>query len=525
MRIPLLALFERSLRVDARTPSVFGTRAALLAILLISLFEVEQTSRYGFSSAPGLQLFQGVLWINVVFISLAGLSYFASAITEEKEEMMLGLLRMTDLNALSILLGKSTSRLVGAGMLLLAQVPFTLLAVTLGGVSIRQIAAGYCTLLAYVFLLCNIALFNSVVFRRTAVAALMTGVTVWILFVLPSAILSAFRDAIAAGVFVATSGWRAVFIRSLEFTTGVSAWSRLSAILRTGFAEGPVGFQVISNVVIGIGFFLLAWVAFEPCTRNQHEDAPARGIVMLRRRRSARVPEGVHDLGAVAWREFRFVGGGVRGLALKFLIFGAAAACFAKGFWLRQAGSPKEVLGGFLVISSLAVTAISLALDASRVFKSEVRWKTLSSLVLLPFSVREIAYRKVFASVPGVTPYLLYCLAGLTLIPKEFSQFLDGMASHPEGLMFLAISVSQYILFLHLTAYLSLVMKRGALPLAVAIQYVGGVFLVMPISLIFMRSPGGQDVEMLFILAGTLVVTGVLHGAIGARLARAAAEE
>lgn len=227
----------------------------------------------------------------------------------------------------------------------------------------------------------------------------------------------------------------------------------------------------------------------------------------------------------MAWREFRFVGGGVRGLALKFLIFGAAAACFAKGFWLRQAGSPKEVLGGFLVISSLAVTAISLALDASRVFKSEVRWKTLSSLVLLPFSVREIAYRKVFASVAGVTPYLLYCLAGLTLIPKEFSQFLDGMASHPEGLMFLAISVSQYILFLHLTAYLSLVMKRGALPLAVAIQYVGGVFLVMPISLIFMRSPGGQDVEMLFILAGTLVVTGVLHGAIGARLARAAAEE
>jgi hypothetical protein len=354
MRIPLLALFERSLRVDARTPSVFGTRVGLLAILLVSLFEVEQTSRYGFSSAPGLQLFRGVLWINVVFISLVGLSYFASAITEEKEEMMLGLLRMTDLNALSILLGKSTSRLVGAGMLLLAQVPFTLLAVTLGGVSTRQIAAGYCTMLAYVFLLCNIALFNSVVFRRTAIAAFMTGLMVWILFFLPSTILSAFKDAIAAGVFVATSGWRAALVRSLEFTTGVSAWSRLSTILRTGFTEGPIGFQVISNVVIGVGFFLLAWVVFEPCTRNQHEDAPVRGIVTLRKGRSARVPEGVSDLGAVTWKEFRFIGGGVWGLALKFLVFGAAMVGFAKVIWLTNDGSRREVFGVFLISTSLA---------------------------------------------------------------------------------------------------------------------------------------------------------------------------
>jgi len=246
---------------------------------------------------------------------------------------------------------------------------------------------------------------------------------------------------------------------------------------------------------------------------------------MFRRRQSVRVPEGVRDLGAVTWREFRFVGGGVRGLALKFLIFGAATAGFAKVIWLTETGSRSEALGGFLVISSLMVVAVSLAIDASRVFKSEVRWKTLSSLVLLPFSVREIAYRKVIASVAGVTPYLLYCLVGLILIPKEFSQFLNDITSHPEGLMFLAIFVSQYILFLHFTAYLSLVIKRGALPLAVAIQYVGGIFLMAPISLIFMRGSGGQDLGMLFILAGTLTATGVFHKAIGVRLERAAAEE
>ena len=91
--------------------------------------------------APGLHFLQEMVWLNLVFITLAGLSYFASAITEEKEEMMLGLLRMTDLNPVAILLGKSTSRLVGALLLLLVQVPFVLLAVTLGGVGLLQIAA------------------------------------------------------------------------------------------------------------------------------------------------------------------------------------------------------------------------------------------------------------------------------------------------------------------------------------------------------------------------------------------------
>src|SRR5439155_21710329 len=112
--------------------------------------------------APGLRFFQAVVQINFFFITLAGVGYFASAITEEKEEMTLGLLRMTSLNPLSILLGKSTSRVFGAVLLLLAQFPFTLLAVSLGGVSVAQVMAVYCTLGAYVFLLSNVALFCSV---------------------------------------------------------------------------------------------------------------------------------------------------------------------------------------------------------------------------------------------------------------------------------------------------------------------------------------------------------------------------
>ena len=45
---------------------------------------------------------------------------------------------------------------------------------------------------------------------------------------------------------------------------------------------------------------------------------------------------------------------------------------------------------------------------------------------------------------------------------------LRGMMNDPRGVVVFAIIIGQYILFLHLTAYLSLVIKRGALPLAAA---------------------------------------------------------
>ena len=102
---------------------------------------------------------------------------------------MLGLLRMTDLNPLSILLGKSTSRLCGALLLLAAQFPFTLLAVTLGGVSARQIVAAYLALGAYTFFLCNLALLASVVARRTGQAAASSASCLVVLWSAPVGLL------------------------------------------------------------------------------------------------------------------------------------------------------------------------------------------------------------------------------------------------------------------------------------------------------------------------------------------------
>ncbi len=174
MKLPALALFERSLRLETRSVLVCWSRAGLMLLIMFMLIPIQATARAGYLGAPGLNFLEELVWVNLVCITLAGLSYFASAITEEKEEMMLGLLRMTDLNPVAILLGKSTSRLVGALLLLLVQVPFVLLAITLGGVGLLQVAAAYGTLLAYLFLVCNLALLFSVMFRNTTTAAAFT---------------------------------------------------------------------------------------------------------------------------------------------------------------------------------------------------------------------------------------------------------------------------------------------------------------------------------------------------------------
>ena len=168
----LLALLTRALRVDARQLRNHLFRLAFVGFIYICL--LVATFQSAFLGAPGLSFFSQIAWLNALFITCAGIGFFSSAITEEKEEETIGLLQMAGLNHLGILLGKSTSRLIQVMLLLVVQFPFMLLAVTLGGVTTLQIVAAYVDLLAYTVLLANVALVCSVVFQRGGNAAAFT---------------------------------------------------------------------------------------------------------------------------------------------------------------------------------------------------------------------------------------------------------------------------------------------------------------------------------------------------------------
>ncbi len=524
MNLPAFALFERTLRVETRSVVVCLGRVGLLLIILMMLLMVQTAARTGIFGAPGLQFLEYMVWVNVVFITLAGFSYFASAITEEKEEMMLGLLRMTDLNSIAILLGKSTSRLVGALLLLLVQLPFILLAITLGGVGLHQIAAAYSTLLAYLFLLCNVALLCSVVFRNTATAA---GVTLLLIF------LFFFGNYWAAGIESDIASWYNVNLHRGVWpliTKIISLWRRstpiegLSGVFQTGFAGPIVGFQVVSNLVLGLIAFLLSWLVFDVCTRTEKDPAPTRLWIFTRKNRSSRMPRHVAGARSITWKDFAFITGGKFGLLLKFIVVILIVGVCNIFEYESDSKLSWEFEGATLVWVSLISTAVWLAIEASRVFKEEVRWKTLSSLMTLPISVPELAYRKTLGALIGTLPLLAGFFIGLLIVPDKVGDFVAEINRDPSEFGALVVVFLNFLLFFHLTAFLSLVVKRGALPLAIAIHVVGLILFGMSSLFLFAAATSGGGV---LFLAGFIcvVLTIPLHFAIGYRLGHLGAEE
>ncbi len=178
-----LALLIRALRVDARSLRPHLIRLGLLATILWLLYLASWQA--SFMGAPGLQLFSGLTVTNTWFITIVGVTYFASAITEEKEERTLGLLRMADIGGASILLGKWLPRMIGMLSLIVVQFPFTLLAITLGGVTAGQVNAVYVALLLLLVSVGTYSLLFSVICRNTGTAVRLTFIVLLLRWVIP----------------------------------------------------------------------------------------------------------------------------------------------------------------------------------------------------------------------------------------------------------------------------------------------------------------------------------------------------
>lgn len=510
MSMPVMALFIRALRVESRTMTTYLGRLALVGVILYYLL-VSHAS-FGWRGAPGLEFFKAVLFINFFFITLGGLSYFASAISEEKEEMTLGLLRMTHLSPVAILLGKSTSRLAGAVMFLLVQAPFTLLAVTLGGVSFLQIAAAYATFLAYLVFLSGLAVFCSVVADRTSGAAGLMGLLLGGFYLGPPIGKWLWRDILNAAGADRTGFLYEWPMAVFGFLGALSPFNRIEAITRTGFSGFPVGFQAVGNALMGAGFFLLAWASFDLFTRQQKESAPARTVTAKQTRGLRLFNPGRAWADALAWKDFNFIAGGRTLLIVKFILYGLGI--FGIFFWLALRHNMRwsEYCTGLMFVM-LVVCFAELVLFASRVFNDESRYQTLSSLGALPMSTRAMAYRKALGCLRGVIPSAAYGILALLCSFPEWHHF-DDLAA-----LVIAHVACHGIAFLHLVVYLSLRLKRGAVAVAIGL-WVFGMMIAVPTLVWISRDEAwlqwaGIGILVVFIL--------VLHRLIGRELEKAMA--
>jgi len=295
-----LALTIRSIREDSRLLRTHLFRIFLLLFVfwLLAMIHLESMG----VGAPGLNFFMSVAYLNFIFISIAGVGFFASAITEEKEEMTLGLLRMAGIGPLALISGKSIPRMFGAVLLLSAQFPFTLLAITLGGVTIHQVTATYYSLLSYTLLLANVALFYSVVSRRTSGAAFATAASVALFLFVPWWLLAAFIGP--------RGGFTPAVQTCLSWLNEASPLYRLDVILTIGFTATAFGYQAISNTVAAGVLFLLSWVIFDRFNRDEKPSSPARGWLSWSSRRMRRLSGRRVWGNALFWKDYHFIAGG-----------------------------------------------------------------------------------------------------------------------------------------------------------------------------------------------------------------------
>jgi hypothetical protein len=461
------------------------------------------------------------MYIGFFVICLAGPGYFASVITEEKEQMTLGMLRMAGVSPVSILLGKSTSQVLAAIMLLLAQVPFAVLAVTLGGVSLLQIAAGYCALVAHMVLVSNLALLCSTICTRTSTAAKWTTALLLLFFFGPL-LTQAILDNMAKGGMLVI----AIEKGPLDWVSNASAFNRLAMVMQTGFSSSAIGFQVLSNLALGLVLFLASWAVFDRCSREQKAPAPSRGFAPTRRSVLRWLGVGRAWPNALAWKDFYFATGGKGTMLVKFLAFGGLLGGLALFRYVSGSAIDLDGFGSMTMGTMLLLMFIEAVLNMSRVFAGERKWHSLSGIVLLPVSTRRLAYSKVLGCMLGLAPAVTWFIIGITLNPKGFFNALYEMLRSPAPVIY---AVAHVLLFLHLVAWFSLRLRRGALVVAFFIWIVSALFLLEPIALFFtflmMHTWGSVEASHLILSLILLSVTAVLHFATLRRIEQLAGVE
>ena len=450
------ALFERSLRVDARALGPHLARLFLLVSIYIAIiFSYSTAVALG---APGLRFFLNIAYINLIFMTLLGFSFFSTSITEEKEEDTLGLLLMACVSSLGLLLGKSGGRLVQATLLIVVQYPFTLLAITLGGITQHQIRATYVAMFAYMVLLSGTGLLCSTISKNNRVASIRLFVIVvgyWLIAMAGRRVLIDFP------------GMPNALVRILTCVSESCVFLQIGPTMTTGFHESVWSNQVISNLIIGIVCYPLSWSLFSFTSREPTTEATSRGLVTRNVRRFRWLNAGRPWGSPVMWKDFYFSSGGVAAVFVRFAMYIALYFISVAIISMMIGPMPFQVertrTGSFLFLA-IMVMSVDAGLLISRSLNEEIRGKTWTSLVLLPTSTVKILISKGIGCCLCWLPGPISLWLGIVFLPYGRDIVGDAMEHQPELWIWLFTNM---ILIPHAAAVFATFVRWGALPLGI----------------------------------------------------------
>ena len=538
----VLTLLTRALKADAKLRRSHAFRIGSTLLILLFLIVAHATS--GGVGAPGLRFFTLISWLNLALITLAGTSFFATAITEEKEEGTLGLLQLAGISTMGLLLGMSTARLIAALLVFLVQLPFALLAVSLGGVTARQIIAVDAALAAYMVMLANVAMLASVVSRRSASAS--AGMVLFLLVLLPFVHFGdyAVETLVAANYLQADSRFVMAGEAVFNFFQEISIVTSIADVLEVDHDAASMTGQVVLHLTTAVLAFVLSWLVFERFTRYSDGAVPSRGVLPKVNSRWGLFVERPWRRPLI-WKDYHFLTGG-HTLALAKLI--GYPLLFAATYYWRD--MLHQVTGlSFPQLSRqlmFVLIGCGMCLYASRLFHEEMKWGTLPNLTMLPQSIASIAWEKVAGCLLGLLPDLVV-LCGLHAVIWHHvaAQNLSGDELNSTAVVFgfltffktsllgdlsnpgVWLILMQLMVLLHLTVLCSLIVKWGGLATAVAIQLILNALLVGPTSAVvagLTAAYGGDEVAIAPIVYTGCLLAVVLQFLIGLRVRRVAGQ-
>lgn len=432
-------LARQSLMTESRRKGAHVIRFGLVAVLYMALTQASLSV----SGAAGLPLFHTQLLITAFYLTMNTVFGFSQVISEEKEEETLGLLRLADISPLSIILGKMAGRLTDASLLLILQFPFTIVALTLGGISWVQIIAAYVALGTYLWLLATLGLVASVVQPTGGAAARWTAIPIAI-YVIPPCLawLDPIRWAVVTDVYR---------LFSLPM--------RLTDVTVSDFNESWWCSAVGFGLVMGLIFVGWAWWVFDRPLR------PERPRVEQRPRSAQRMSMRAWER-PVVWREFEFLTGGTRWLVMRtaahlsiVLVMLVTSSHFGFAFaWSSIFAGLYGLLDGSWLVS--------------RLFRDEIHDRTWSALVQSPNTIPQLVLDKFSGWLLGVTPSIVfpYVWIVLTLMAHPNSR-MDMAIELLIGSVTVGLSVLAY---LHLLALMTLYYGWQATPLTLTISFAAG---------------------------------------------------
>jgi ABC-type transport system involved in multi-copper enzyme maturation permease subunit len=430
---------RRSLSLDSRSIASYLLRGVWVVAIAVTFIGHSIAYTRARGTAGGLQFFSFVTTINLVFISLAAVGLFANMMTEEKEEHMLDLLLMTGVGPTSLMACKFAGCLTSGLMLLLAQLPFTLIATGLGGLTVDQVAAVYVLLLAYLLFACAAAMLASVVSPGTPQAMGVTGGTLLIFLFGPLLVKwmidVPYRLITGSAASISVDTWMAI----------TSPFERADRILATGFG-GELGAScVYACLLAAVVCLAVARVVFDISVRRMQKSADTAGVSLAARWR------GRVWRRALAWKSYNLCAGGHVGIIGRVLVYGITA-----GLIFVSTTSLSDV-GTAITIAGAAALIVEAVIIAGRLCNRELIDRTLPTLVTLPNSSETLIRTSIRGVLPTFIPAAILLVAGISIVLR--TEGAGGLAQFLGAAVVGGPAVATFVL---LVARLSLYMRYGA---------------------------------------------------------------